>query len=341
MKKFQITAVLLLLLSVCSFAQTTVINPKTGFSTAGNIQITKVELTDTATILSFDVNTRPKDWISVPAKTYIQPINSTEKYYIKSSEGIEINKNFTMPESGKTSYRLFFAALPKGTAVIDFGEANDGGTWFIYDIALKATTTKLLLPKDLYANWFSAATGDCTLSIHDKYVVYKNQLWSYEQYTAGKAVNSVKLTAGNGNSQIIYFKADKAGTYLFGETITDLKQYCNSRTEALKTATIDNTPYVLPVFKLETATYSGYIKGYTPRINIKTMSLMVDDIITGEQNSYLIKIDERGYFSIKLPLYYPHLCYFRSSMFNGSVFLEPGKELFQVFDYSNKKKGTR
>ena len=337
MKKTFLSALIMLFsISLC-FAQTTVLNPKTGFSTAGNLKLTKIELSDTATILNFDVNARPKDWISVPGKTFIQPINSSEKYYVKYSEGIEIDKKFIMPESGKTSYRLFFSALPKGTEAIDFGEANDGGTWFIYDIALKAITTKSVLPKELYANWFNAATGDCELSIHDKYVVYKNQLWSYNQYTASKAVNSVKLTAGNGNTKIIYFKADKAGTYLFGETATDLKQYCNSKAEAMKTATIDNTLYELPVFKLDTATYSGYIKEYTPRIGMKTMSMSVDDLITGEQSSHLIKIDEKGYFTLKIPLYYPHHCYLRSSMLNGSVFLEPGKTVFQLFDISNRK----
>jgi len=336
MKKTTIAAFIMLLLTVCSFAQTTIPNPKTGLSTANNIQITKIELSDTATILSFDVQYTPKWWINIPVETFIRPINSNDKYCVKYSEGITLNKRFFMPENGKTSYRLFFDALPKGTEVIDFSEDAEGA-WQIYDIALKATTAKSILPKELYANWFSTSTGDCELSIHDKYVVYKNQLWSCDQYTVGKAVNSVKLTASDGNSRIIYFKADKAGTYLFGETATELKQYSNNRAEALKTATIDNSLYELPIFKLDTATYSGYIKDYTPRIGMKTMSLSVDDIITGEQSSHLIKIDEKGYFKIKIPLYYPHPCFLRSSMLNGTVYLEPGKSVFQLFDNSNRK----
>lgn len=336
MKKTSIAALIMLIFTGFCFSQTTIPNPKTGLSTASNIQISKIELTDTATILSFDVQYTPKWWINIPPKTFIQPINSNKKYFVKYSEGITLNKRFFMPESGKTSYRLFFDAMPKGTEVIDFSEDAEGA-WQIYDIALKATTAKSVLPKELYANWFNAATSDCELSIHDKYVVYKNQLWNYDQYTANKAVNSLKLTASNGNSQIIYFKADKAGTYLFGEATTDLKQYCNSRTEALKTATIDNTLYELPIFKLDTATYSGYIKDYTPRTGMKTMSMSVDDIITGEQSSHLIKIDEKGYFTVKIPLYYPHPCYLRSSMLNGTIYLEPGKTVFQLFDNSNRK----
>jgi thiol-disulfide isomerase/thioredoxin len=337
MKKTSITALIMLIFTSFGFAQTTIPNPKTGLSTASNIQITRIELSDTATILSFDVKYTPKNWKNIPLNTFIQRVNSNEKYFVKYSEGIPLNKNFFMPESGKTSYRLFFSALPKGTETIDFGEANDGGTRFIYDIALKATNTKLILPKELYANWFSAATGDLELSIHNKYVVYKSQLWSYGQYTVGKDINTLKLTTSNGNSQIIYFKADKAGTYLFGETTTDLKQYSNNSAEVLKTATIDNTLYELPIFKLDTATYSGYIKDYTPRTGMKTLSLSVDDIITGEQSSHLIKIDEKGYFTVKIPLYYPHSCYLRSSMLNGTVYLEPGKTVLQVFDNSNRK----
>lgn len=69
---FYATIMLLFLTGFC-LAQTIVSNPKTGFSTAGNVQITKVELSDTATILSFDVEYTPNFWINAPIETHIQP----------------------------------------------------------------------------------------------------------------------------------------------------------------------------------------------------------------------------------------------------------------------------
>jgi hypothetical protein len=36
-------------------------------------------------------------------------------------------------------------------------------------------------------------------------------------------------------------------------------------------------------------------------MGVKTLSISVDDIITGKQNTYVIEIAENGFFSVKLP----------------------------------------
>jgi thiol-disulfide isomerase/thioredoxin len=134
----------------------------------------------------------------------------------------------------------------------------------------------------------------------------------------------------------MFYKTATSGTILIGESAQSLKEYSNNATEAKKKKPVDDTPYELPVFKIDSATYSGYIKGYTPRVGVKTLSISIDDIIAGQQNSFVIKIDENGFFSTKLPVYYPHLCWVRSSIYNGSVFLEPGKEVFQLLGTSDQ-----
>jgi len=338
MKSSFYAAIMLLFLTGFCVAQTIVFNPKTGFSTAGNVQITKVELSDTATILSFDVEYTPNFWINVPIETYIQPVNSKEKYLVKYSEGIGINKHFYMPASGKTSYRLFFAALPKGTELIDFSE-GEGGSWSIYDIALKSKTTKLLMPKELNTHWFNKSTGDLELSINNKFVVYKSKLWNVGQYKAGKTFSTLALTSKAGETTQLYFQAVKGDSCMMGESLKDMKTYSNNADSALKTAVVDNEPYKLPVFKLDTAVYCGYFKDYSPRMGSKTMSLYVNDLITGDQKSHLIIIDENGFFSVKVPMYYPQHCFVSNTFYNGAVFLEPGKSLFQLLDHSYKGAG--
>ena len=60
------------------------------------------------------------------------------------------------------------------------------------------------------------------------------------------------------------------------------------------------------------------------------------DIVTSiNQNNFIIRIDENGFFSARLPINYPHVCFVRSSIYNGSIFLEPGKEVFQLLGTSN------
>jgi len=333
MKKLTFTCLLFLLSAIVVCSQTVIDHPKTGLSLNNNSTITKVELTDTTTVMLIHTKYTPGWWIRIPKETYIQPIGC-EKLFIKRSEGIPLNEQYTMPPSGEVSYVLTFPAIPKTSQYIDYGEANDGGSWFIYDIAIKPNANKSLLPNALNGNWFDKTSGQWEFGFYDKYVVYNNKLWSYSFPKDKRSSNSIKLT-GNGKTMDVFYKITTPGTILLGLSAQNLKEYSNNATEAKKIKPIDDKPYELPVFKIDSATYSGYIKDYTPRVGVKTLSISIDDIITGNQNNFVMRIDENGFFSTKLPIYYPHVCYVRSSIYNGSVFLEPGKEVFQLLGTAN------
>ena len=333
MKKLTFTCLLFLLSAIVVCSQTVIDHPKTGLSLNNNSTITKVELNDTTTVMSIHTKYTPGWWIRIPKETYIQPIGC-DKLFIKRSEGIPLNEQYTMPASGEVSYVLTFPAIPKTTQYIDYGEANEGGSWFIYDIAIKPNANKSLLPNALNGNWFDKTSGQWEFSFYDKYVVYNNKLWSYSFPKDKRSSNSIKLT-GNGKTVDVFYKITTPGAILLGLSAQNLKEYSNNATEAKKIKPIDDKPYELPVFKIDSATYSGYIKDYTPRVGVKTLSISIDDIITGNQNNFVIRIDENGFFSTKLPIYYPHLCYVRSSIYNGYVFLEPGKEVFQLLGTAN------
>jgi thiol-disulfide isomerase/thioredoxin len=315
------------------YAQTVIENPKTGLSLNNNSKITKVELTDSTTILSFHTTYIPGNWISIPKETYIQPVGS-EKLFIKRTEGIPLKERYTMPASGEVNYKLIFPAVAKTTGYIDYGEANAGGSWFIYDIEIKPNAGKSLLPTKLSGNWFDVITGNWEFGFYNNCVVYQNKLWSYEVPTTKKSLHSVKLR-NKDKSIELYYKTTPAGTMLFGLTAKSLKEYNQNAVEAKKKKPADDKPYELPVFKADSATYCGYVKDYTPRVGVETLAIAIDDIITGKQNAFVIRIAENGFFSVKLPVYYPHLCWVRSSLYNGSVFLEPGKEVFQLLATSS------
>jgi len=334
MKKNVFTILLFLFSAIVVYSQTVINNPKTGFSQNNNSTITKVELTDSTTVLYIYTKLAPGSWITIPKEMYIQPIGG-DKSFVNRSEGVPLNERYIMPASGEVSYILIFPSIPKTTQYIDFGGANEYTSWFIYDIATKADANKSLLPKELDGNWFNKTTGDWEFGFYDKQVVYKNKLWSYSFPKGKKLSNSIKLT-GNGVTFDVFYKTTTPGNILLGLSVQSLKEYSNNATEAQKKKPANDKPYELPVFKLDSATYSGYIKDYTPRIGVKTLSVHIDDIITGQQNTYLIRIAENGFFSTKLPIYYPHFCWVRSSIYNGSVFLEPGKEVFQLLGTSDQ-----
>jgi thiol-disulfide isomerase/thioredoxin len=323
-----------LAMTIDIFAQNIILNPKTGMSVGNNSIINKVVLTDSTTSLFFTTNYTPGWWISIPKETYIQP-NGGEKIYIKRTEGIPLNERYTMPASGQVSYVLIFPAVSKATTTIDYGEGNEGGSWFIYDIQIKPAKTTQLLPAELRGNWFDKTTGNWELGVFEKYIVYKNKLWTYTMPKSEKMLNSILIT-NNGLSKKLFYKVADKGNLMIGETAQTLKQYSNEE-KARKVKSIDDKPYELPVFKVDSATYSGYIRNYTTKSGAKTMAVHVDDIIVGNQSTYLVNIEPSGYFTVRLPLYYPHLVWVRSSIFNGSVFLEPGKEVFQLLDGSKSK----
>ena len=62
--------------------------------------------------------------------------------------------------------------------------------------------------------------------------------------------------------------------------------------------------------------------------------IYVNNIITQEQESYLIKINPDGTFHVGFPMIYPQPVYVRFLNINEGVFFEPGETTFQFFDFS-------
>lgn len=316
-----------LLLSCSVFSQKIIDKPKTGFTTAPYLSIQKIEITDSTTVVSFEIANEAGFKFSIPKKTYIKDAAGEEKLFIKTSEGVPVGKGSKVPESGVLNYKLIFGKLDQSVTKLDFGE--DGGDWFIYDIALQDTPNQSGIDKELAGNWYNSETGDWEIGFYDANVVYKNQVWKYDVIALKKGKGTIILS--NKNQKITLFvKKEKGGTYAFGENPKSLLNYSNTIANLVTKSTINDEPYELPILKNDSATYCGYLKNYTPRANIKTIAIHIDNIITGNQDTYIAKVDENGFFSTKLPLYYPHQVWVRSPAFNASVFLEPGKTLFQL-----------
>jgi len=328
MKKITILF-LSLSLYVVAISQTIIKNPNTGYSNLNIVKITQVELNDTATILSFSTHANPGYVIGIPKATYIQPLEK-EKLYVKSTQGIPFNEPFAIPASGEASYKVIFPKIDNSVKTIDFCMSM-GDDRFIYDIQLKTEDNKTNLPKELVDNWFNAKTGDWELSFTDKAVIYKSKVWSYDKIDIKKGKGTVSIR--NEQQTIdLFVKTNRNGSCLIGLTPKSLTLYQKDYSKLTKNLSDTDKPFELPLFKNDSATYCGYIKDYNTRLKITTFSIFVDDILTGEQNSYVAKIAPNGYFSVKLPFCYPHFAFINSSIFNFNVYLEPGKEVFQLID---------
>lgn len=126
-------AVLVMLAACSSPGPRTVEAPAVAATNASNLDVTSVELTDTATILKLHCKFRPGWWVRLDTLSHL--VADGKDYPMLKAEGIEPGKRHTMPESGEDDFTLFFAPVPFDTKSVDFTEGTSDG-WAIYGIDL-------------------------------------------------------------------------------------------------------------------------------------------------------------------------------------------------------------
>lgn len=129
-----IVAVTVLCLS-CQPREKIVEYPVCGVKASRSLEIIKVVINDTATIVYAEAYQRPKYWIRVDSNMYIR--EGENKYQIVSTEGIPLNDYYWMPDSGKCLFKMFFSPIKRSAESIDLMEGADPGGWHIWDIELK------------------------------------------------------------------------------------------------------------------------------------------------------------------------------------------------------------
>ena len=128
-----------LMLSACSAGPKIVENPLIESSNSMTLDVSKVELTDTATVLHVDAYFRPHYWIRIDSKTYLRA--GGEKYAMTGAQGITPDSLFWMPESGEASFVLSFQPLPKRTRSFDFIESDCADCFKLFGIDLTGKKT--------------------------------------------------------------------------------------------------------------------------------------------------------------------------------------------------------
>lgn len=115
---------------------------------SSTIEIEKIVATNSETVFYIHAYYRPKNWITIDKGAYLLAGNT--KLPIIKGEGIELSKEFYMPESGEATFQLYFPALPKGIKTVDFIEGEPETYFKIYDIRLDG---KKLLPLSIGKEW--------------------------------------------------------------------------------------------------------------------------------------------------------------------------------------------
>jgi len=322
----------MLIVSQFLYAQKTVENPKHGIMSDGRIHIRKVQMTDSATILSIHTDWFHNQLLEVPKETYIQPVGSSEKLYVTKADSVPIGEKYLVSETGVKEFVLYFPPIDTSTALIDYGEGNQGGSWFVYDIELKKGS--FLNPKlDPYiGNWFlTDGSKALIVGLYEKNAVYNSQVWNYGKIKTTDKQIEIELVRLK-EKQLIYLTLPDSGICKMGTSTKKMVEVSNTAKEVAGYKNPDDAPYQQPILKNDSATYCGVYRNSNPRFIQKTGLIYVDNIFTGKQESYSVKIADNGAFSITIPLSYPHSAYIRFPFLNGTIFLQPGKTTFHLID---------
>ncbi|RKD88518.1 TlpA family protein disulfide reductase [Mangrovibacterium diazotrophicum] len=313
-------------------AQKKIENPEFGFKNDPNLELKSIELTDSATVLSFQYKAKEGRWIRVPKESYIKLPDSSELLYATKTDGIPFGERYTLGESGEVSYHVYFPLLPSGTVEIDFGEAISKSSWEIF--AIQLNESKSPLPDGIEGHWFDSRTGLYAASITRKQVVYRERVWQIESIKEkGKSIE-LNLKSGEETAQLYVACEDKG--LAFGTNKKAL-QHVVGRFNRMAVARNGNVDLEVPKFSLDSAEYCGYILGFNPRYSPDRFTVSYDQLTNWREQKLEVKVDSTGYFQCKIPVLYPHTVVVRNSGVSSYPYLEPGKKLFQVFDLSNSK----
>ena len=311
-----------------SHAQKVIEWPEFKGTTAPFIKILKIELHDTATVMDLRVHFAPNNWIRVPEETWIQDSKGGEKLYVKHAKGIKINEKHFTPENGLNEYTLYFPPVDDDVKTIDYMVSD----WKIFGIELVPGEQFSIFPEELLGSWMRTdGSNEWMYGFFDEFVIYDNEIWKQVLISQKEDISQLMLQKEGKKKKLVV--KQKGEQLLIGPDEANLELFSKEQTSHSDYVIPNDEEFQLPVFNQDTAYYKGYIKGYDPRMG-ETGMVYVNNILSQDQESYLITINDDGTFSASIPMLYPQLLPVRFMGANEEIFFEPGKTTFRFFDLS-------
>lgn len=123
----------------------TILNPAIESSNNYFMQVDRVEMTDSSTVLYCAVDYTPGEWISIDPASRI--VAGGVEYPMLSAEGIVPGEQCVMPDSARMAFALTFGPIPAKTKSIDFTEGGSG--WSMWGIDVTGNADYFALPDGL------------------------------------------------------------------------------------------------------------------------------------------------------------------------------------------------
>ncbi|MDR3366148.1 MAG: redoxin domain-containing protein [Prevotellaceae bacterium] len=126
----------LILTAACVQSRERVIdNPAFDDSNTDKLQISKIVLTDTATVLYVDAYSRPDYWLRIASGAVLKGADN-RVYKLLGSENFEPDAKVFMPQSGNVAFTLLFEPVSQNERSVDFVEGDSQDDFRIKNIRL-------------------------------------------------------------------------------------------------------------------------------------------------------------------------------------------------------------
>lgn len=128
-------ALLALAATLTAAAQRVIENPDIDYVPTW-ISFTEISLGSDRTVVKAELRNRPNWWVKVSSSTHLIDSATGNKYHILGAEGIALDKEIYMPESGKMPCTLFFEAVPASVKRLNMVEEGNQPDKNVYGVHL-------------------------------------------------------------------------------------------------------------------------------------------------------------------------------------------------------------
>ena len=297
------------------------------------IKITKVEMFPDSTVLHMHADYPHNYWIKMSSGIYLHA--DSVDYKVTGATGLELDKEFWMPESDMADFTLTFGALPATVKNFDF-IGPEG--WIIKNVRSKDSRPEGIA--DTY--WRDDSTGDWMIGFGKEHAVYDCRVWDITDMTEKKGAYSMTLTCG---SESLPVKVGKAKNDVRMITIGAGKPVACS---FISGKFLPDYPHMDSTSRFKD---NGYREGDSVTIigwwkdmpegawrNGKDIKISVTDILKDNTEPYSCAMDSLGRFELKIPLLNTSDAFIDwGRAYIRSVF-EPGETYFMLYDFTTGQK---
>ena len=299
------------------------------------LEITRVEFAKDETRVMLHIADRPSNWVKISSASYLRA--DGKQYALKSLDGMELDKETYLTDSGRVDVVLHFEPLPQKTKRFDFTEGDFQGAWQLLGIEQPSTRASQLFP----SNWRNTQTGNWDISFFDECAIYDCKFWNYKQKQQ-KGDTYLIILENSGKEIVVNVDKNKAGKrfitidgkkgeYDFISSIT-LPDYPQKDT---------STSFKDSNYKTDTVTFIGWLKNMPLGMMMRGDEFdasVYDNIFTGEGNETYAKMDSLGRFEMKIPILNSAEVFTDWNRIYVRTMFEPGETYFMLYDFKGGHK---